>query len=71
MIRVISLYNCPGNPVRYIRCDNGPEFTGRMLDQWAYFHHITLDFLQPATPTENAFIESFNARLRRELLSAP
>lgn len=53
-----------------IRCDNGPEFAGRMLDQWAYFHHVTLDFSRPATPTDNAFIESFNASLRRELLNA-
>ena len=53
-----------------IRCDNGPEFAGRMLDQWAYFHHVTLDFSRPAKPTDNAFIESFNASLRRELLNA-
>jgi len=53
-----------------IRCDNGPEFAGRMLDQWAYFNHVTLDFSRPATPTDNAFIESFNASLRRELLNA-
>jgi putative transposase len=41
-----------------------------MLDQWAYFHGITLDFSRPAKPTENAYIESFNARLRQELLNA-
>lgn len=41
-----------------------------MLDRWAYFHHVTLDFSRPATPTDNAFIESFNASLRRELLNA-
>jgi putative transposase len=53
-----------------IRCDNGPELAGRLLDQWAYFHRATLDFSRPATPTDNAFIESFNARLRQELLNA-
>ncbi len=53
-----------------IRCDNGPEFAGRLLDQWAYFHRVTLDFSRPAKPTDNAFIESFNARLRQELLNA-
>jgi putative transposase len=52
------------------RCDNGPEFAGRLLDQWAYFHRVTLDFSRPATPTDNAFIESFNARFRQELLNA-
>ena len=53
-----------------IRCDNGPEFAGRVLDQWAYFQRVTLDFSRPAKPTDNAYIESFNARLRQELLNA-
>ncbi len=53
-----------------IRCDNGPEFAGRMLDQWAFFNHVELDFSRLATPTDNAYIESFNARLRQELLNA-
>lgn len=53
-----------------IRCDNGPEFAGRLLDQWAYFNRVGLDFSRPATPTDNAFIESFNARLRQECLNA-
>jgi putative transposase len=53
-----------------IRCDNGPEFAGRVLDQWAYFQRIALDFSRPAKPTDNAYIESFNARLRQELLNA-
>ncbi|NIP14947.1 MAG: transposase [Pseudomonadales bacterium] len=53
-----------------IRCDNGPEFAGRMLDQWAFLNRVELDFSRPATPTDNAYIESFNARLRQELLNA-
>jgi len=53
-----------------IRCDNGPEFAGRVLDQWAFFNGVELDFSRPATPTDNAYIESFNARLRQELLNA-
>ena len=53
-----------------IRCDNGPEFAGRALDQWAYFNGVELDFSRPGKPTDNAFIESFNARLRLELLNA-
>ena len=53
-----------------IRCDNGPEFAGRMLDQWAYFQGVQLDFSRPATPTDNAYIEAFNARLRQECLNA-
>ena len=47
---------------RTIRCDNGPEFAGRVLDQWAYFNGVEIDFSRPATPTDNAYIESFNAQ---------
>jgi len=52
-----------------IRVDNGPEFTGRMLDLWAYFQKVTLDFSRPGKPTDNAFIESFNGRFRQECLN--
>ena len=58
-----------GRP-KSIRCDNGPKFAGRVLDQWAFFNQVELDFSRPATPTDNAYIESFNARLRQELLNA-
>ena len=57
-------------PPAYLRCDNGPEFAGRLLDQWAYCNDVGLEFSRPATPTDNAFIESFNARLRQEGLNA-
>jgi putative transposase len=58
-----------GKP-RTIRCDNGPEFAGKMLDQWAYLNGVTIDFSRPGKPTDNAFIEAFNARLRAECLNA-
>ena len=51
-----------------IRVDNGPEFTSRALDQWAYLNQVKLDFSRPGKPTDNAFIESFNGRLRAECL---
>ena len=50
--------------------DNGPEFAGRVLDAWAYRRGITLAFIQPGKPTQNAFVESFNSRLRDECLNA-
>ncbi len=53
-----------------IRVDNGPEFAGRLLDQWAYLNKVQLDFSRPGKPTDNAFIEAFNARLRQECLNA-
>lgn len=49
--------------------DNGPEFTGKALDSWAYKHKVRLDFIRPGKPVENAFIESFNGRLRDECLN--
>ncbi len=58
-----------GKP-REIRCDNGPEFVSKALDQWAYWNGVQLDFSRPGKPTDNAFIESFNGRVRQELLNA-
>ena len=58
-----------GKP-KTIRCDNGPEFAGRMLDQWAYLNGVEIDFSRPGKPTDNAFIEAFNARFRAECLNA-
>ena len=52
-----------------ITCDNGPEFTSRALDQWAYERGIELSFIRPGKPVENAFIESFNGTLREECLN--
>src|SRR5690606_7781804 len=52
-----------------ITIDNGPEFAGHVLDAWAYKRGIHLDFIRPGQPTENGYIESFNGRLRDELLN--
>ncbi len=53
-----------GRP-KSLRVDNGPEFAGRMLDQWAYLNGVDIDFSRPGKPTDNAYIESFNGRLRQ------
>jgi putative transposase len=53
-----------------ITVDNGPEFISNALDRWAYEHGVQLHFIRPGKPTENAFIESFNSRLREECLNA-
>ena len=52
-----------------IRVDQGSEFVSRDLDLWAYQNNVTLDFSRPGKPTDNAFIESFNGRLRAECLN--
>jgi putative transposase len=57
-----------GLPQR-ITVDNGPEFQSRSLDSWAHRRGVSLDFIRPGKPVENAFIESFNGRLRDECLN--
>ena len=52
-----------------IRVDNGPEFTSKALDKWAYDNKVILDFSRPGKPTDNAFIESFNGSVRAECLN--
>lgn len=51
---------------RTIVVDNGAEFTGRVLDTWAHERGVALQFIRPGKPVENAYIESFNGRLRDE-----
>lgn len=58
-----------GVPTR-IHCDNGSEFCGRIMDLWAYHHHVTMEFSRPGKPTDHAHIEAFNGRLRDECLNA-
>jgi putative transposase len=54
---------------KVITMDNGPEFAGRALDEWAYRRGVKLNFIRPGKPTDNAFAESFIGRLRDECLN--
>ena len=63
--RVIEFRSAP----EAITVDNGPEFAGKTLDRWAYDKKIKLDFIRPGKPVENAYVESFNGRLRDECLN--
>jgi putative transposase len=49
--------------------DNGPEFIGCALDQWAYTRGVRLHFIAPGKPVQNAYIESFHGRFRDECLN--
>ncbi len=49
---------------------NGPEFAGKMLDRWADFNGVGIDVSRPGKPTDTAFSEAVNARLRAECLNA-
>jgi putative transposase len=51
-----------------IRCDNGPEYISSKLDRWATENQITLIFIQPGKPTQNAYVERFNRTVRQEFL---
>lgn len=52
-----------------IRTDPRPEFTGKVLDQWAYQHGVVLKLIQAGKASQNAYIESFNGKFRDECLN--
>ncbi len=54
---------------KHVLVDNGSEFTGRLMDLWAYHHGTRIDFSRPGKPTDNIFIETFNGSLRDECLN--
>ena len=52
-----------------IRSDNGKEFCGKDMVKWAHEHGVALRLIEPCKPNQNAYIESFNGRLRDECLN--
>ena len=64
--RIIEQRGKPAN----LRSDNGPEFISHLLQQWCEDNGITLQYIQPGKPTQNAYIERKNGSIRRELLNA-
>lgn len=63
---VAAIYGYP----KYLRIDNGTELTSKLMQLWSEEHDVELLFIQPGKPTQNAYIESFNGRVRTELLNA-
>lgn len=63
-----QLIELRGRPKRVLT-DNGPEFAGLALDRWAHQHQVEHCFIAPGKPTQNAFVESFNGKLRDECLN--
>jgi len=49
--------------------DNGPEFIGKALNEWAYKRGVKLHFITPGKPVENAYIETFNGKFQDECLN--
>jgi putative transposase len=58
-----------GSHPELVRCDNGPEMTSNALRDWCRFSRTGAAFIEPGSPWENPFVESFNSRVRDELLS--
>jgi putative transposase len=66
--RLAHLFITKGIP-KHIRSDNGPEFTAKAVRKWLQQLGVETLFIAPGSPWENGYIESFNARLRDELLN--
>lgn len=69
MVAALSRIGFGRSWLKTIHVDNGREFTSKALDQWAYADKVTFDFSHPGKPTDNAFVELFNRRLRVECLN--
>ena len=52
----------------HIRSDNGPEFVAKAVQKWIAAVGAKTAYIAPGSPWENGYVESFNARLRDELL---
>ena len=63
-----NLFVTRGIP-KYIRSDNGPEFVADVLREWLHRLDVGTLFIEPGSPWENGYIESFNGKLRDELLN--
>jgi len=67
LAELYNLFLLRGTP-EYIRSDNGPEFTAKAVREWLYDLEVKTLFIEPGSPWENGYIESFNGKLRDELL---
>jgi putative transposase len=58
-----------GATPRFIRCDNGPELTANALRDWCRFTGVGTSSIEPGSPWQNPYVESFGGRLRDQLLA--
>ena len=66
--QLFNLFIFRGIP-EHVRSDNGPEFTAKVVRSWLNRLGVKTLFIEPGSPWENGYIESFNGKLRDELLS--
>ena len=64
---VAELFVTYGVPV-HLRSDNGPEFAATLIRQWLAALHVETLFIESGSPWENGYLESFNGKLRDDLL---
>jgi transposase InsO family protein len=63
--KAISKYGAP----KRIRSDNGPEFVAKAIGTWLKKANMSSVYIQPGSPWENAYVESFHSRLRNACLN--
>jgi putative transposase len=66
--QLADLFIMRGTP-EFIRSDNGPEFIAEVVREWLNQLDVDMLFIEPGSPWENGYIESFNGKLRYELLN--
>lgn len=67
-VRVLEQLAAQRGTPEHVRCDNGPELTAHALRDWCRFTQTETAFIEPGAPWQNAYVESFNGRVRDELL---
>jgi putative transposase len=68
VVRVLAAAVAERGPPEYIRSDNGPEFVAKAVRGWIAQEGFQTLYIEPGSPWQNAYSESFNSRLRDELL---
>ncbi len=69
VVRVLKRLHQEGRKPQTIRVDNGPEFIAKVFQKWAQDQGVSIDYIQPGKPTQNALIERLNKSCRQELLN--
>lgn len=69
LIEVIEALVAARGAPEHLRCDNGPELIAWALRDWCRMHHTGPVYIEPGSPWENPYIETFNGRARDELLN--
>ena len=66
LAKLMPIYGSPG----LLRSDNGPEFVAEAVQRWLASISVGTAYIQPGSPWENAYVESFNDKMRDELLNS-